>query len=248
MSDEFAELQARYDRLNTLHQVGSVINSTLDPQEALHLILNQAVGLVRAASGSVVLIHPTTGLLEIHAATGLPANAAGLKLRVGEGITGWVARTGKPARVGDVQSDPRYVLLRRGVRSELAVPLEVAGEVRGVLNVDADRLEAFSAEDQELLEALAAQAARVIHKTWLYEQLRLKARLFESLAGVSQTINSTLNLGDALSVITREACVLMRAKMCSLMLLDESREWLELRSSFGAGKAYVSRPRACTMM
>ena len=39
------------------------------------------------------------------------------------------------------------------------MPLEVAGEVRGVLNVDADRLEAFSAEDQELLEALAVQAA-----------------------------------------------------------------------------------------
>ena len=46
-------------------------------------------------------------------------------------------------------------MLRPEVRSELAVPLEVAGEVRGVLNVDSDRPEAFSAEDQELLEALA---------------------------------------------------------------------------------------------
>jgi signal transduction histidine kinase len=44
-------------------------------------------------------------------------------------------------------------------------------------------------------------------------------------------------------VITREACVLMRAKVCSLMLLDESREWLDLRASFGAGEAYVTRPR-----
>ncbi|MCX6923436.1 MAG: GAF domain-containing protein, partial [Verrucomicrobia bacterium] len=52
-----------------------------------------------------------------------------------------------------------------------------------------------------------------------------------------------MDLDDALSVITREACVLMRAKMCSLMLLDESREWLELRASCGAGEAYVSRPR-----
>jgi signal transduction histidine kinase len=145
--------------------------------------------------------------------------------------------------VGDVAKDPRYVLLRPEVCSELAVPLEVAGEVRGVLNVDADRPEAFSAEDQELLEGLAAQAARVIHNTWLYEQLRLKARLFESLASVSRTINSTLNLDDALSVIAREACVLMQAKMCSIMLLDERREWLDLRASFGAGEAYVNRPR-----
>ena len=61
-----------------------------------------------------------------------------MKLRVGEGITGWVARHGKPARVGDVTQDPRYVCVRRDVRSELAVPLEVHGEVRGVINVDSD--------------------------------------------------------------------------------------------------------------
>ena len=242
MSNAFAELKARYDRLNVLYQVGSVIHSTLEPQEALQLIVDQAVGLMRAASGSAVLINPTNGLLEIHAARGLPANAGELKLRVGEGITGWVARTGKPARVGDVQTDPRYVPLRSGVQSELAVPLEVAGEVRGVLNVDADRPDAFSAEDQDLLEGLAVQAARVIHNTWLYEQLRLKARRFESLASVSRTINSTLNLDDALSVITREACLLMQAKMCSLMLLDSARDRLELRASFGAGEAYIKRP------
>jgi signal transduction histidine kinase len=243
VSDELTELKARYERLNLLYQAGNAIYATLDPQEALQLILTQAVRQMRASSGSVVLINPTNGFLEILAAEGLPANAAELKLRVGEGITGWVARTGKPARVGDVTKDPRYIMLRREVRSELAVPLEVGEEVRGVLNVDSDRAEAFSGEDQELLLALARQAARVIHNTWLYEQVRLKARLFESLASVSRTINSTLDLDDALSVITREACVLMQARVCSLMLLDESREWLDLRASFGAGAAYVNRPR-----
>ena len=243
MPDELNDLKARYERLQLLYQVGNVLHSTLEPQEALQLILKEAVRLMRASSGSTVLINPTTGLLEIHASQGLPPNAANLKLRVGEGITGWVARSGRPARVGDVNSDARYVMIRPEVRSELAVPLEVQGQVRGVLNVDSDRPDAFSAEDQELLEALSLEAAKVIHNTWLYEQIRLKARLFESLASVSQTINSTLNLDDALNVITREACVLMQAKVCSLMLLDETREWLDLRSSFGAGDAYLRKPR-----
>jgi signal transduction histidine kinase len=242
MNDELSELKARNERLSLLYQVSNVIHSTLDPQEALRLIVDQAVRLMRASSGSAVLINPTTGLLEIHAASGLPARAADLKLRMGEGITGWVARTGRPARVGDVAKDPRYVMLRAEVRSELAVPLEVNGEVRGVLNVDSDRADAFSAEDQELLEGLASAAARVIHNTWLYEQLRLKARLLESLAGVSQTINSTLNLDDALGAITREACLLMGAKVGALMLLDPAREWLELRASFGASERYTHRP------
>jgi signal transduction histidine kinase len=231
------------DRLNLLYQVSKVIHSTLDSQEALQLIVSEAVRVMRAASGSLALINPTSGLLEIHAAQNLTPSARKLKLRVGEGITGWVAQTGQPIRVADVTKDKRYVSVRREVRSELAVPLEVQGEVRGVINVDSDREGAFSVEDQELLEELALQAVTVIKNTWLYEQLRLKVRLFESLASVSRAINSTLNVDEALRVITKEACELMRARMCSLMLLDETREWLELRASFGAGAAYIKRPK-----
>jgi signal transduction histidine kinase len=145
--------------------------------------------------------------------------------------------------VADVTQDARYFMLRPEVRSELAVPLEVGGEVRGVLNVDADREAAFSAADQTLLEELAVEAARVIQNTWLYEQLRLKARLFETLVSVGQTINSVVNLDDALRAITREGCELMSAKVCALLLLDDSREWLDLRASHGAGAAYLQKPR-----
>src|SRR5258708_4970848 len=198
---------------------------------------------MRATSGSVVLINPTSGLLEIHASMGLPTNAADVKLRLGEGITGWVALKGAPARSGDVEQDPRYFELGHHVRSELAVPLVVNGSVGGVLNVASTRRDAFSAGDQELLEALALSASRVIHNTWLYEQLRLKARLLESLVSVGQTINSALNLDDALNVITREACQLVQAKMCSVQMLDETGEWLELRASHGAGEIYRQKPR-----
>ncbi|HMP84427.1 MAG TPA: GAF domain-containing protein [Verrucomicrobiota bacterium] len=243
MSNELNDLKARYERLQQLYRVSNVIHSTLDPQEALQLIVNEAVKMVGASSGSVVLVNPTSGLLEIQASQGLPAGARDIRLRVGEGITGWVARTGKAARVGDVTQDKRYVAASPRVRSELTVPLEVGGEVRGVLNVDADRKDAFTEEDQDSLESLAREATRVIQNTWLYEQLRLRAQLFESLASVSRTINSTLNLDEALNVVTREACVLMRARMCSLMMLDETGIWLDLRASYGAGTVYTSKPR-----
>lgn len=238
-----SELKGRYDRLRRLYEVSRVLHSTLDPQEALQRILREAVRLMRASSGSVVLINPTTGFLEIQASLGLPPGADQLRLRVGEGITGWTVRAGRPARVGDVSADPRYVLVRPGVKSELAVPLEVAGEVRGVLNVDSDQADAFSAEDQQLLEDLAHEASRVIQNTWLYEKLRLRAGLFESLAKVSQTINSTVNLDETLEVITREACQLMDARVCALLLLDASGQWLELRAAHGAGPQYLNKPR-----
>lgn len=242
MSRELAELKGRHERLELLYQVSQRLHSTLEPQAALSLLVGEAVRLVRATSGSVVTVNPTNGFLEIEAAHGLPTEGTRLKLRVGEGITGWVARTGKPALVGDVTRDARYVPAREGVHSELAVPLLDEGAVRGVLNVDSTRLDAFTAVDQEWLEALAVQAVQVIRNTWRHERLRHRAQLFESLASVSRTINSTLNLGDALRVITREASELMHAKMASIQMLDDTREWLVLRASHGAGTAYLNKP------
>ena len=243
MSDDVRQLQAAHERLKLLYQVSNVIHSTLDPQQALQLILRETVRVTRASSGSVHLINPTSRLLETHASTDLKGLEPVLKLKVGEGITGWVAKTGKPARVGDVRQDSRYIMLREEVRSELAVPLEVMGMIRGVLNVDSSNENAFSEEDQGLLEELAVQAAKVIQNTWLYEQSRLKARLLETLVSVSQTINSALNVNEALQVITREACALMETQMCSLLLLDETGQWLDLRASSGAGESYLKKPR-----
>ena len=56
MSDDINKLKAAHERLKLLYQVSNVIHSTLDPQHALQLIMQEAVRLMRAASGSVGLI------------------------------------------------------------------------------------------------------------------------------------------------------------------------------------------------
>ena len=243
MNPDLQTLKAKYDRLFLLYQISQTIHSTLEPEAALRLIVAQATMAMRATSGSVALINPNSGRLGIQSSIGLPPEAAQMKLRVGEGVTGTVARTGQSLRIGNTAESDIYVSLRPDVRSELAVPLEVNGEVRGVLNVDSSELNAFTQEDQNLLQDLARMAASVIRNTWLYEQFRQKARLFEALSTVGRTINSAISLDDALSAITREACDLMRTKMCSLMLLDEGQEWLDLRASHGAGESYRHKPR-----
>ena len=70
MTDELASLRAAHDRLKLLYQVSNVIHSTLDPEQALQLIVQEAVRLMRASSGSLALINPNNGLLEIHASAG----------------------------------------------------------------------------------------------------------------------------------------------------------------------------------
>ena len=75
------------------------------------------------------------------------------RIKLGEGVTGQAAQLRKAVLVNDVIQDPSYIAAVPSVCSELAVPLEVMGTVRGVLNVNSDRLEAFSPADQEMLEA-----------------------------------------------------------------------------------------------
>ncbi len=93
------------------------------------------------------------------------------------------------------------------------------------------------------MEELGILASAAIRNTWLHERARLKARFLESLVQVGQIINSTLGVDEALQVITREARNLLQAKMCSLMMVDETGEWLDLRACHGAGERYRSKPR-----
>ncbi len=234
--------QLQPEQLERVYKVARAIHASLEPAEALQWVVRESVQLVGASSGSLALVNPTTGLLEIEAAVGLPEDSSSLTLRLGEGITGWVVRHGVPLRVKEVGADDRYVTARSDVRSELAVPVHMGDEVRAVLNVDSERPDAFSETDQLLLEELAGHATQVIRNTWLYEQHRQRSELLRSLVSVGQTINSALNLDDMLEVITREAAGLGRARMCSLLLLDDSEEWLELRAQHGAGADYQQRP------
>ncbi len=243
MSRRTATSQDRKLRqFEVLARVGSVINSSLEPQEVLNRVLQEAVRVMQATSGSIAIVDPHTQLLEIEVAIGLSQQARQTKLAIGRGVTGWVARTGKPLRVPDVTADPRYVSVRKDVRSELAVPLLVEGVLIGVLNVDSKRRQAFSVEDEELLVAIAHQSAQVIQNSWLYQAVAHNARQLESLFSVAQSIISSLDLQEILQRVTRDACRLMDTKVCSLMLLNPSRDRLELRACHGAGADYLRKP------
>ncbi|MFA5193477.1 MAG: GAF domain-containing protein [Verrucomicrobiia bacterium] len=242
MKTNDSDLREQFNRLQALHNISTALNTTLDPRQVVSLVLREAVRVTKADSGSVVLLNPETGQLDIEDSFGLGPKAMLLKLRLGEGITGWVAEHGQPLRVGDVTCERRYVAVREGVRSELAVPLEFEGQVQGVINVDCDRSDAFNAADEELLLAMAAQAARVLHNAWLIRQLRQRAAQLDTLITIGQDILLPLTLEEVLRHIVREARRLMRARLCSVLLLTPDREELELKASDGAGEDYVRRP------
>jgi signal transduction histidine kinase len=222
------------------------LRTLLHPQKALDRILAAAVRSTRADSGSFILVNPNSGLLDIEASHGLSERAKKVKLRPGEGITGWVATTGKPLRTGDVRREKRYVAINARIRSEMAVPVEMRGQVVGLLNVDSTEVDAFSATDEARLVDMASEAAKWLELAWEIDQLRLKSRQLTSLVDTAQTIISESNLDEILEQITVQTYRLMKARLCSVFLLGEDGSELVLRACHGGSDLYRGKPNLRT--
>jgi sigma-B regulation protein RsbU (phosphoserine phosphatase) len=161
---ENANLVTRLDRkarkLTAIFEISGALNEEKDPAGLFRLIIDHATNLMGAPSGTMILLERPSGVLRIQAERGLgPDVKEEILLRIGEGVTGWVAKEKRPALILDVQDDPRYVEVDPRVRSELAVPIKWGDEVVGVLNLDHYSRNAFTEEDQELLTAFANVAA-----------------------------------------------------------------------------------------
>ncbi len=238
---EIATLRDRCKRLEALQAASLAVHDSLEPREVLQRLVGEAVRLTGATSGSLVLRNPNSNLLEIEAAIGLPKSAAVLLLPIGKGVTGWVVVHGESVRVGDVRSDPRYVMVRPEVRSELAVPIRLDGESRGALNVDSEQVDAFSHADEEFLTDLARHAAIVIRNTWSLEQARRKTTLANAIARIARRMNTAFGLDEILELVSRDAAELVGAKLGSVLMIGDDPELLEVRASHGAGPDYTGR-------
>ena len=222
------------------------LRTLLHPQKAIDRILAAAVRSTRADSGSFILVNPNTGLLDIEASHGLSERAKRVKLRPGEGITGWVATTGLPLRTGDVRTEKRYVSINAKVRSEMAVPVEMRGQVVGLLNVDSTNVDAFSAADEARLVDMASEAAQWLELAWEMDQLRGKSRQLTSLVDTAQIILSQTNPDEILEQITQQTARLMKSRLCSVFLLNDDRSELVLRACHGGSDLYRGKPNLRT--
>jgi signal transduction histidine kinase len=233
--------------LRALYRISSVGTQTDDPHTALEIILGEIAGLFHASCGSIALLSADTGRLEIEIQQGLPPDSAEVALRLGQGITGWVAFHGRPQLVPDVAADTRYVRLREDVRCEMAAPMEANGQIIGVINLDSTRLRGFSEADLALLDRLTAGATTVVQRLWQLRQLQGKARQLETLITIGQSLVSKLEEQELFDTVTREARQIMGSRLCALYLCDTAKATAQLVSMSapvreGSGGAAGSAP------
>ncbi len=201
--------------LDCLYRVGAFVNETEDPHEALDFILAEIVRTLGASSASIALVEPATGALRIEVSNGLDDQSAKQVIGQGQGITGWVALYAKPQRVPDVSKDQRYVEIRKGIRSELAVPMELMGHVIGVVNCDSDRLDAFSEQDVAFLALLTNEASKAVGRIWLLRQLRSKAAQLEALVRAAQGLARERDEPGISQDLARHTRGLLGARACA---------------------------------
>lgn len=229
--------------VTSLTSLSEAMGGEKSPKEILQLILKSAFSITRATSASLMLLAAETDVLRVEVAEGFKNRSIfRTRLRVGQGVTGWVAETGVPLRVGNVTKDPRYVRVQRGLRSELAVPLKVAGRVLGVISVDSARLNHFSAEDEALLISLAALSARVIQTARLYEETRRRAAELGLLMEAGRVLAGSLDLHKVLDKLVELTARFWRAPIASVYLVSEDGKSLALASAHGGTEAYRRQP------
>jgi len=167
--------------LSFLVRLAQAAASTQRPDELLELIIRETTSAIGTDVCSLYLLAPNHQLL-LTATNGLNENMVGkVTMNVGEGITGWVADSRRPAVVPDVSKEPHWKwvpgLDEDRFHSMASVPIESGPRLVGVLNVQSTERREFNSGDIDFLRAIAAQVAGILERSEL--QRRTEVQLAE---------------------------------------------------------------------
>jgi signal transduction histidine kinase/putative methionine-R-sulfoxide reductase with GAF domain len=221
-----------------LREVGTALGTTLDLDQLLELILDKITEALEADRATLYLLDETNDELVSRIAQGNDVRS--IRLKIGHGIAGHVARTGKPLHVRDAYKDPRFspewdMLSGYRTRSILAAPMKNhLGKTIGVVQVLNKTDGEFTDDDAEILAALATQAAVSIDNSRLFmsvtqkniqlldtkEQLEHRVRDLKLLFDLERAMARGQSLDEVSMAVLGEAMRACEARMGAVALRD----------------------------
>jgi sigma-B regulation protein RsbU (phosphoserine phosphatase) len=163
--------------LKRIIEITGALNSTLNVDELLEMIMRSASELLNAETSSLLLLDEESGDLVIHVATGEPGERVERRhVPPGKGIAGSVLESGEATVVADAKKDDRFYGVMDDAtgfetKNMLALPLKVRDQSIGVVEVINKRDGEWTDDDKALAGALANQAAIAIDNARLYAKL-----------------------------------------------------------------------------
>ena len=232
------DTQRKLSELSFLREIAQLTSSTRDWDEMLRIVIDRTTDAMHAEVSSLYLVERREGLLRLVASNGLNPRAIGkATLRLGEGITGWVANARVPLTVRDVHAEPRWKVVPSvdvdRFTSMLSVPLVIRDEVIGVMNVQTVELREFERGEIDFLQTIANQVAGIIEKSRLQRDAERKLREVSALFEVSNVLTSTLELDEVLGLVVDRLVRVYPGASGGILLRDESGEPV-LRASSGS--------------
>src|SRR6202165_3080240 len=189
-----------------LQRLSKAAASTVEPNALLDLIINETTGAMQVEVCSLYLYDPDTEEVVLTATNGLDSGTVGkARLKVGAGVTGWVAQHLQALVVPDVTQEPRFQWLRgvdqKRLVAMLSVPILAGSRMVGVVNVQSEQRRDFDKADIDFLGAIAGQVAGIIERSEL--QRRLEGQLDENRGaqGVQPRLNQLALAGAGAGAI-----------------------------------------------
>ena len=196
-------LARKVEELDVLYALEQEISSAIGQEEILYRLLRRAVDLVGCEAGSILILAEDSEELIFASAVGSKEDEVRkVRLPRGAGVAGWVAEHGQTALVNDPASDQRHLKdlekeLEFPVKNLLAVPLAVAGEVIGAVELLNKKSGHFVKDDEKLATLIAGQAAAAVQVGRLRDQREKEERLSsigQMLSGVIHDFRTPMTI------------------------------------------------------
>jgi len=241
-------LRKKEKEVEIFRQIARVISSSLELDEVLKEIVEMAVSLTRADSCLIYLFDEVKEELVLRASKNPHLGILGrIKLKMGEGITGWVAREKKVVAIAEqANKDPRFKFFHNLPEDKfeafLSVPIIARGELIGVINLQHRKPYHHTSDEINLISTIAEYVGSAIENARLYEETRKKAMQLDVLSRVSKTIVSNRYLKEMLQLIVTMTAQVMNSKICSIMLLDNKKQELFIAATQSLSEEYTKKP------
>lgn len=233
-SSSKATLLEKTKELELLQRITESISSNLD----LNVVLKEVVALVvektNADACLIYLVNESRDALVLQASKiPHPKLIGQIRVELGEGITGWVAKEQRLVAISEnAGNDPRFksfqYLPEDRYQAFLSVPVISKGEMIGVLNVQHEKPHRHTSGEIALLSTIGRQVGNAIENARLYNEMKKKAMQIDTLSRLSSTITSDRYIEEILNLIVTMTAGMMGSKICSIMLLDKKHGELQI--------------------
>lgn len=173
-------VQNEKTKLETILQIGHIMASILNLDDLTQFIVNKIIEVLKARICSLMLLNEEDETLTIKAAVGLDeVIISTTKIKLGQSISGWVAKEGEPILVTDIENDLRFGrcnLPKYKSKSLLCIPLKIKNRIIGVINISDKTIvgqeNVFTEEDLRFISIISNYAAIAIENALLYGEVK----------------------------------------------------------------------------